>query len=185
MPPPPGPTTGPAPGSGGCGDPGVPGTGAGLGCGMVSGIITKPPSRSTSSSAISLPKRTFFAATWISTVGSLGPARLPPHSQRISALTPRAMDLRTTVEVGKPCEIGKAERLPVGKPFALAASENTALRAAHTGMSADAFRRIAKAGTEKPVEVRNIGKASFQCDVGNSALALPLRSKEHERMFQP
>jgi hypothetical protein len=31
-------------------------------------------------------------------------------------------------------------------------------------MCPDAFWRIAKARTEKPVEVRNIGKASLQCD---------------------
>ena len=64
-------------------------------------------------------------------------------------------------------------------------SESTVLRAAYTGMCADALRRIAKARTEKPVEVRNIGKASLQCDIGNSGIAFALAGKEHERMFQP
>src|SRR5215475_236725 len=66
-----------------------------------------------------------------------------------------------------------------------APSQNTVLRAAHTGLCADAFWRIAKARTEKPVEVRNIGKASLQCDVANTNIAQVLRRKEHERMFQP
>jgi hypothetical protein len=52
-------------------------------------------------------------------------------------------------------------------------------------MCADAFWRIAKARTEKPVEVRNIGKASLQCYVANTNIAQVLRRKEHERMFQP
>src|SRR6516162_6017569 len=45
--------------------------------------------------------------------------------------------------------------------------------------------RIAKAGTEKPVEVRNIGKASPQCDVANTDIAQVLCGKKHERMVQP
>jgi hypothetical protein len=65
-------------------------------------------------------------------------------------------------------------RCPV-EPFALAASSISArcramrtfrengLRAAHTGMCADAFWRVAKAGTKKTVEVRNVGQASLQC----------------------
>src|SRR5215471_11983919 len=52
-------------------------------------------------------------------------------------------------------------------------------------MCADALRRIAKAGTEKPVEVRNIGKASLQCHVANTDVAFGLCCKERERMFQP
>src|SRR5262249_50747495 len=52
-------------------------------------------------------------------------------------------------------------------------------------MCADAFWRIAKAGTEKAVEVRNIGKASLQCDVANTDIAQVRCGKEHERMFQP
>jgi hypothetical protein len=54
-------------------------------------------------------------------------------------------------------------------------SENTVPRAAHTGMCADAFWRIAKARTEKPVEMRNIGKASLQCDVANADIDQVLR----------
>jgi hypothetical protein len=47
----------------------------------------------------------------------------------------------------------------------------------------NALWRIAKAGTEKPVEVRNIGKAHLQCDVANTDIAQVLRRKEHESMF--
>ena len=57
--------------------------------------------------------------------------------------------------------------------------------AAHTGMCADAFWRTAKARTEKPVEVRNMGKASLQCDVANAEIDQVLCRKEFERMFQP
>jgi hypothetical protein len=52
-------------------------------------------------------------------------------------------------------------------------------------MCADTFWRIAKARTEKPVEVRNVGKASLQCDVANTNIAQVLRRKERERVFQP
>jgi hypothetical protein len=62
-------------------------------------------------------------------------------------------------------------------------SENTILRAAHTGMCADAFWRVAKAGTEESVEVRNIGKASLQGDVANTNIEQVLRRQERERMF--
>src|SRR5262249_18217830 len=44
---------------------------------------------------------------------------------------------------------------------------------------------IAKAGTEKPVEVRNIRKASPQCDVANTDVAQVLCGKQHEGVFQP
>src|SRR6516162_1690975 len=49
----------------------------------------------------------------------------------------------------------------------------------------DLTRRIAKAGTEEPIEVGNIGKASLQCDVANTDIAFALCRKERERMFQP
>ena len=45
-------------------------------------------------------------------------------------------------------------------------------------------RRTAKAGTEQPVEVANIGKASLQCDIANTDIAQVLCGKEHERVFQ-
>src|SRR5262245_55396507 len=49
----------------------------------------------------------------------------------------------------------------------------------------NALWRIAKAGTEKPVEVRNIGKASPQCDVANTDIARVLCGKRHESLLQP
>jgi hypothetical protein len=52
-------------------------------------------------------------------------------------------------------------------------------------MCADAFWRTAKARAEKPVEVRNMGKASLQCDVANAEIDQVLCRKEFERMFQP
>jgi hypothetical protein len=45
--------------------------------------------------------------------------------------------------------------------------------------------RIAKAGAEKPVEVRNIGKTSSQCDVANTDIARVLCGKQHESVLQP
>src|SRR5262249_51605467 len=92
--------------------------------------------------------------------------------------------------------LDRGARYPV-EPFALAASsiqrsaercvprENTVPRAAHTGLCADACWRIAKARTEKPVEVGNIGKASLQRDVANTEMDQVLRCKERERVFQP
>jgi hypothetical protein len=52
-------------------------------------------------------------------------------------------------------------------------------------MCADALRRIPKAGTEKPVEVRNIGKTSLQRDVANTDIAFAPCCKERKRVFQP
>jgi len=54
---------------------------------------------------------------------------------------------------------------------------------APAGMCADTFWHIAEAGTEKPVQVRNIGKASLQCDVANTEIDRALRRKERKRMF--
>jgi hypothetical protein len=48
----------------------------------------------------------------------------------------------------------------------------------------NALGRIAKAGTEKPVEVRSVAKASLQCDVANTDIDQILRRKEHERMWR-
>jgi hypothetical protein len=49
----------------------------------------------------------------------------------------------------------------------------------------NALWRIAEAGTEQPVEVGKIGKASSQGDVANTDIAFALCCKECVRMFQP
>src|SRR5262249_25736289 len=56
---------------------------------------------------------------------------------------------------------------------------------ATAGMCADTFWHIAEAGTEKPIEVRNIRKTSLHRDVANADIACGLCCKQRERMFQP
>ena len=51
-------------------------------------------------------------------------------------------------------------------------------------MCADTFWRVAKAGTEKPVEVRNIGKAACKA-MSKIRHDLALCGKKRERVFQP
>src|SRR6266571_8400920 len=52
-------------------------------------------------------------------------------------------------------------------------------------MGADTARRIAEAGTEQPVEVRDIGKADVQRDVGYPAGAVARLGQQRESPLQP
>src|SRR6516225_1930164 len=67
----------------------------------------------------------------------------------------------------------------------LGSGQGTLLQAHCLLVRTNALWRIAKARTEEPVEVRNIGKASPQGDVANAGITFAQRCKEHEGMFQP
>jgi hypothetical protein len=51
--------------------------------------------------------------------------------------------------------------------------------------TADGARRIAEAGTEQMIEVRNVGKADFHCNVGNPSCFVASLGQQGEGSLQP
>src|SRR5882757_604210 len=52
-------------------------------------------------------------------------------------------------------------------------------------LRADAARRVAEAGAEQPVEMRDVGKSRLPGDLGNRAAVVMLPAQQRERPLQP